>query len=168
MERNLGDINEKLDMLLSRGNARCTCATAGNSSVPDEDRRIDSLDRKINMIAEAVGVRVRAKEEEDAEDRKRLKERLKEAMAMEKTHRLRGVDQDEKEGWVEYIFGITQANGRVGKMGSRCTLIARRHSRRSQADGRALRVAQAHPPAVALHARSVRTRRRAAPGIMRT
>ena len=163
MERNLGDINEKLDMLLSRGSAKCTCGAAGDASVPEEDPRIESLDRKINMIAEAVGVRVRAKEEEDAEDRKRLKERLKEAIAMEKTERLRGVDQEEKEGWAEYVFGITQANGRVGKMGSRCTPLARRHGGRSQADGRAARVAQAHPPAVALHARSEHT-----PGIMRT
>jgi hypothetical protein len=119
MERSLGDMNEKLDMLLRRGNARCASAAPGDATEHETDRRFDDLDRKLNMIAEAVGVRMRAKEEEDAEDRKRLKERLKEALALEKTHRLRTIDEDEREGWVEYIFGIVQPNGRVGKMGSR-------------------------------------------------
>ncbi len=119
MERSLQDMNEKLDMLLSRSNVRCASAALGDVMEHEADERIDGLDRKLNMIAEAVGVRVRAKEEEDAEDRKRLKERLKEALALEKTHRLRSIDQDEKEGWVEYFFGIVQPNGRVGKMGSR-------------------------------------------------
>ena len=40
--------------------------------------------------------------------------------ALEKQGKLRGVDQDEKESWAEYIFGIAQPNVRVGKMGSRC------------------------------------------------
>ena len=71
-------------------------------------------------------MRVRSKEEEDAEDRKRLKERLKEALTLEKQGRLRGVDQDERETWAEYIFGIARPNGRVGKTGSR---LARRTTR---------------------------------------
>jgi hypothetical protein len=115
------DMHEKLNMLLSRGNAKCACAAPCDATAHETaDRRLDSLDRKLNMIAEAVGVRVRAKEEEDAEDRKRLKERLKEALALEKQGKLRSANQDEKESWAEYIFGIAQPNGRIGKMGSRC------------------------------------------------
>ena len=113
-------MNEKLDMILSRGNTRCACTAPGEAPEHGPDQRLDSLDRKLNLIAEAVGMRVRSKEEEDAEDRKRLKERLKEALALENHGRLRSVDQDEKEeSWAEYIFGIAQPNGRVGKMGSR-------------------------------------------------
>ncbi len=115
------DMHEKLNMILSRGNAKCACAAPCDATAHETaDRRLDSLDRKLNMIAEAVGVCVRAKEDEDAEDRKQLKERLKEALALEKQGKLRSANQDEKESWAEYIFGIAQPNVRVGKMGSRC------------------------------------------------
>jgi hypothetical protein len=106
----------KLDMLLSFGHAEVPSRAEEPHEV-EKVRKLDTIDQKINMIAEAVGVRLRAKQEEDAEDRKRLKERLKEALMHEKRTL---VDADDRESWAEYIFGITKPNGRVGKTGSRC------------------------------------------------
>ena len=120
----------KLDKLLSFGYSRVPNRAEEPHEVEQQVGKLDNIDRKINMIAEAVGVRLRAKQEEDAEDRKRLKERLKEALMLEKRSL---VDADDRETWAEYIFGITKPNGRVGKMGSRCA-----HARCGGAGERAL------------------------------
>jgi hypothetical protein len=55
---------------------------------------------------------------DDEEDRKRLKERLKQALKKEQKKSLRKPGA-EKKSWVEYIFGICKADGRIGKKGSR-------------------------------------------------
>ncbi len=118
LKSSVEDMTTKLDKLLSFNHPK---GSRSDEPIEDEQvKKLDNIDRKINMIAAAVGVRLRAKQEEDAEDRKRLKERLKEALMLEKQHHMR-VDEDDRESWVEYIFGITKPNGRVGKMGSRCT-----------------------------------------------
>ncbi len=111
----------KLDKLLSFGHPEGS--RQGDPLNTEQAKKLDDLDRKINLIADAVGVKIRGKHEEDAEDRKRLKERLKEAIVIEK--RSRYFDEDDRESWAEYIFGITKPNGRVGKMGSRYAHFAK-------------------------------------------
>ena len=80
--------------------------------------RFENIESKLNLIADAVGVKGTDKSQEDAEDRKRLKERLKEALEQSTRSRRKNSD-DEKENWIEYIFGICNPDGRVGKAGSR-------------------------------------------------
>ena len=53
------------------------------------------------------------------DDRKRLKERLKEAMETEKMQ-LNKTTVSAKMNWIEYLFGICEPDGRIGKEGSRC------------------------------------------------
>jgi restriction endonuclease S subunit len=80
------------------------------------NKRIDSLDEKLENIAEALGVK-RTKTNNDDEDRKRLKERL--MQAIEHHHKRLPKNGDVKESWISYIFGICEPNGRNGKQGSR-------------------------------------------------
>jgi hypothetical protein len=51
-------------------------------------------------------------------DRKRLKEKLKEAMEQKNETSVSKLVQ-KSIGWAEYIFGICKPNGRLGKEGSR-------------------------------------------------
>jgi hypothetical protein len=93
-----------------------------NRAQESNDKRFAVFESKIDGIASAVCSKETNKSEEDAEDRKRLKERLKEAL--DQTLDSRGKDQDaEKENWMEYIFGICKPDGRVGKEGSRWSII---------------------------------------------
>jgi hypothetical protein len=78
------------------------------------NEKIERIERKLDMIAAAVCVRETERSETDAEDSKRLKERLKECTQ----GRLKKME-DVKESWIEYIFGICKPDGRVGKEGSR-------------------------------------------------
>ncbi len=56
---------------------------------------------------------------DDDDDRKRIKERLKEAVECDKRARSRVVTDVTRESWFEYIFGICEPDRRVGKQGSR-------------------------------------------------
>ena len=72
---------------------------------------------KLESIAEAVGVTAEANVGDDDADRKRLKEKLKEALEEEQKERL--LARKETEPWMEYIFGVCKPDGRIGKRGSR-------------------------------------------------
>ena len=78
------------------------------------NKRFETLGEKLEQIANAVGVKQAEKAGDDDEDRKRIKERLKEALDLDK--RQQGL---EKKDFMEYFFGICKADGRVGKTGSR-------------------------------------------------
>ncbi len=78
---------------------------------------VSVLEQKLESIEKAVGITARASAGDDDEDRKRLKERLKEALATEQQKRQ--ACSIEKETWLEYTFGICKRNGREGKRGSR-------------------------------------------------
>jgi hypothetical protein len=80
--------------------------------------RFDRIERKLDLIVAAVCVSDTDRSQEEAEDRKRLKERLKEALEQSTNSRKLHLDT-EKENWVEYLFGICKPDGRVGKEGSR-------------------------------------------------
>ena len=56
---------------------------------------------------------------DDDEDRKRIKERLKEAVENDKRARARVIKAVHRESWLEYVFGICEPDRRVGKQGSR-------------------------------------------------
>jgi hypothetical protein len=81
------------------------------------DLKIDGMDKKIERIALAVGARLGTGVSEE-EDRRRLKEKLKEALESAQRNQMQHVES-EKEVWLEYIFGICKPDGRIGKMGSR-------------------------------------------------
>ena len=98
-------------------NLNATVKSAQESKLSN-DEKIERLERKLDLIAAAVCVREIDTSEKDAEDRKRLKERLKEALEQSTRSRLKNME-DIKESWIEYIFGICKPDGRVGKEGSR-------------------------------------------------
>jgi hypothetical protein len=79
--------------------------------------RLEAMERRLEKIADAVGVKKMVAEGNDDEDRKRLKERLNEALGEHRRKVLRS--EGEREGWIEYFFGICKPNGRLGKHGSR-------------------------------------------------
>ncbi len=82
----------------------------------DFDRHFEKIHKRINLVSDLVGGNppsVKGK----GEDRKRLKERLKEAIKTENSKS--SVLVHEREEWMEYLFGICKQDGRVGKPGSR-------------------------------------------------
>ena len=78
------------------------------------------MDRQLEKIADVVGVKKAGSSGDDDEDRKRLKERLNEALEVHKHGLL--MSEIDVEGWLEYFFGICKPNGRFGKHGSRSDL----------------------------------------------
>ncbi len=85
------------------------------------DKRLEAMERRLEKIADAVGVNKTVSAGDDDEDRKRLKERLNEALKTHKKNALRGEIQP--DGWAEYLFGICRPNGRLGKHGSRLCIL---------------------------------------------
>jgi hypothetical protein len=80
-------------------------------------KSVEGMDPKIEEIAQAFGIdRQDANTGEDEEDRKRIKERLKEAL---ETNYERAKRNIKKQSFIEYFFSICKTNGRVGKIGSR-------------------------------------------------
>jgi hypothetical protein len=80
------------------------------------DTRCDGMERRLDKISHAVGIRNVVNVGDDNEDRKRLKMRLKEALTIQNADR---VSACEPEGYLEYFLGIRPSNGRIGKQGSR-------------------------------------------------
>ena len=78
--------------------------------------QLHSMERRLDEIADMVGAKPRNAIEDKLEESKRLKEKLKSALELEKLQ-LRIFEQ--KETWMDYIFGICKPDGRVGKMGSK-------------------------------------------------
>jgi hypothetical protein len=81
------------------------------------DLRLEMFDKKLEKISRAVGVRAEA-EMDEKENRRRLKEKLKEALDSEQRNRLELIES-KREQWLEYFFGICKPDGRIGKNGSR-------------------------------------------------
>ena len=80
------------------------------------EHHLEKIESKINLISGVVAGE--STQRVDGEDRKRLKEKLKEAMRTENM-KSSGI-VPEREEWMEYLFGICKPDGRVGKPGSRC------------------------------------------------
>jgi hypothetical protein len=81
----------------------------------EQERYKNSLEKKLDRIASAVGVKTN---EDEDDDRKRLKEKLKHAIERDKRSRVRKIESEQAK-WLEYIFGICKADQRCGKRGSR-------------------------------------------------
>lgn len=90
-------------------------------------RGFKAMDKNLERIADAVGANKNIGSGNDDEDRKRLKERLSEALEIRKRGLL--VREIETEDWLEYFLGICKPNGRLGKQGSRCCPDDAFHSR---------------------------------------
>ncbi len=87
----------------------------------EQDRqRALSMERRLDQIASAVGVRAVAGEEDD--HRKRLKEKLNLAIERDKRSRIRQIVPEHAK-WLEHIFGICKADQRLGKRGSRLLVM---------------------------------------------
>jgi hypothetical protein len=78
----------------------------------------EAIDRNLEKFADAFGVKKTVDSGDDDEDRKRLKERLSEALEIRR-HSSQ-VSEIGVDGFLEYFFGICKPNGRFGKHGSRC------------------------------------------------
>jgi hypothetical protein len=90
------------------------------------DKKLDSLSesmsRKLERIAYALGIRnlnVMDNSADDAEDRRRLMEKLKSAFDNDRLRRFREA-VSERQRFLEYVFGICKPDQRIGKRGSRC------------------------------------------------
>jgi hypothetical protein len=85
------------------------------------DRKLEglseSIGKKLERIAYALGIRnlnVVDNSADDAEDRKRLIEKLKSAFESSRQKKF-----SDKEKWLDYLFGICKPDQRIGKRGSR-------------------------------------------------
>ena len=86
------------------------------------DRKLEWMSKMLDLVSGALGVKMGvANVGDDAEDRKRLKEKLKDAVEKDRRDRFRKVES-EHEVWLEYIFGICKPDLRTGKHGSRCSV----------------------------------------------
>ncbi len=82
------------------------------------DSKFGAMDKKLDRIAAAVGVKSVGNEGDDEADRKRLKEKLKVAIELDRRSRIRTI-VSKSEVWLEYFFGICSPDQRIGKRGSR-------------------------------------------------
>jgi hypothetical protein len=94
----------------------------------DVDRKLDalseSLGKKLERIAYVLGIRnlnVVDNSADDAEDRKRLMEKLKFAFESDRQKKLSKLESD-GEKWLDHVFGICKPDQRIGKRGSRYTI----------------------------------------------
>ena len=83
-------------------------------------QQLDRLENQIASIARTVGAPLlqQVSAGDDNEDRKRLKEKLKEALESDRRGRLRQI-MSERQRWAEYVFGICSPDRRNGKRGNR-------------------------------------------------
>jgi hypothetical protein len=82
--------------------------------------KLAAMDNKLEKILASTGIRSGADMGDDREDRKRLKEKLKLAIELDKQSHVtvRNIVSN-RELWMEYIFGICSPEPRTGKRGSR-------------------------------------------------
>jgi DNA helicase IV len=109
LERGIQDIKDTLDNRIEKRMEEIESRMV---------RGFEAMDRQLEKIADVVGVKKAGSSGDDDEDRKRLKERLNEALEVHKHGLL--MSEIDVEGWLEYFFGICKPNGRFGKHGSRC------------------------------------------------
>jgi hypothetical protein len=80
--------------------------------------KLAGLELQLTRITDAMGIKERVIAGDDKEDRKRLKEKLTEALENERRNRVRDI-VSEREVWQEYLFGICSPDRRNGKRGNR-------------------------------------------------
>jgi hypothetical protein len=84
------------------------------------DTKLAAMDKKLSQMAGSMGIHLLSGNEgdDDTDDRKRLKEKLKLAIEADRRSRVRTI-VSQGEMWLEYIFGICRPDQRLGKSGSR-------------------------------------------------
>lgn len=85
----------------------------------DSSIRLKGIENQLGRIMEAMGVKELVSAGDDNEDRRRLKEKLNQALENDRRNRLREI-VSEREVWLEYLFGICKPDRRNGKRGNRC------------------------------------------------
>ena len=89
------------------------------SDLEETDRKLlEAVNRQVELIAGVVCVKGGANSGDDEEDRRRLKEKLKTALDLDKRKRVQ-TKLTNQEKWLEFIFGICKPDVRFGKRGSR-------------------------------------------------
>ncbi len=84
-------------------------------------KSVGGIGPRVEEIAQAVGIdKQNVSAGDDEEDRKRIKERLREVL---ETNYERVKRNNVKKTFIEYFFGICKTNGREGKVGSRFVFI---------------------------------------------
>ena len=116
INRNMQSMNEKLKEMFSKHMSE-TADHARQASREILGRQVASIGNMLESIRDAVGINVEEDKAHNNADRKRLKEKLKEALEVGEQGRL--LQQNNKESWMEYVFGICNPDERVGKRGSR-------------------------------------------------
>ena len=83
--------------------------------------KLSELKSILSQISGAVGVSIGPDPSDDEEDRRRIKERFRDALERDQHRRIMR-EETTGDKWMEYIFGISKPDGRIGKVGSRCHL----------------------------------------------
>jgi hypothetical protein len=127
-DKEIGLMNERLSIFTAKhcqvecdlhpGSDQSSITAAANEIYR---KHVSILEQNLESIEKSVGISAQASAGDNDEDRKRLKEKLKEAIEAEQQKRQ---GRNEKESWVEYIFGICERNGRAGKIGSRFAFLS--------------------------------------------
>jgi hypothetical protein len=111
LEKSLSGMEKRLEECVTRSMEAILAGEKGAIQ-----KHMQSTNARLATIADHLGIVTTVDVGDDDEDRKRLKERLKEALDSQHKKRHANV---EKESWMEYIFGICKPDGRLGKKGSR-------------------------------------------------
>ena len=82
------------------------------------DKKFETIEKKLEKISASLGIKSGANDGDDEEDRRRLKEKLKAAIEVDRRSRILTI-VSRSEVWLEYIFGICSPDQRLGKRGSR-------------------------------------------------
>jgi hypothetical protein len=83
------------------------------------ETKIGAIDKKLERMSASMKIKSDANDGDDEEDRRRLKEKLKAAIEIDRRSRVLTIVSN-SEMWLEYIFGICSPDQRIGKRGSRC------------------------------------------------
>jgi hypothetical protein len=125
--RALGSTLRAVQKLLEGSVGECLSAMRGDfdavsSRLQRMEAKLEGMDPKLDEIAQAIGIeKHNVSAGDDEEDRKRIKEKLREAL---EDNYERSKRNTKKQDFMEYFFGICKTNGRVGKIGSRFVLSA--------------------------------------------
>jgi hypothetical protein len=91
-----------------------------HSMLLDLEPKIRAIDKKLERISASMKIKNDVTDGDDEEDRRRLKEKLKAAIEVDRRSRVLTIVSN-SEVWLEYIFGICSPDKRIGKRGSRYT-----------------------------------------------
>jgi hypothetical protein len=117
-----GDIGQDLgpscDELSAVGEGGASKQSLDSGKLQEMGVKLDHVNKILEHVATAVGVRTGLGAGDEEEDHRRLKEKLKEALERDRRDRIREV-VSEREVWLEYVFGICKPDRRTGRRGSR-------------------------------------------------